>query len=93
MDIGGAIKTIRVKHKVSQQVLASEIGVTQGYLSLIEKGGREPGFDLIGKIADVLEVPPQLLFILACQDEVKTKHYAKPLKNMMMLADDVLQAI
>lgn len=93
MDIGGAIKTIRVKHKVSQQVLAGEIGVTQGYLSLIEKGEREPGFALIGKIADVLSVPPQLLFIIACQDEAKTKNYAKPLKNMMMLADDVLQAI
>lgn len=93
MDIGGAIKIIRVKHKVSQQELAKGIGVTQGYLSLIEKGEREPGFDLIGKIADMLRVPPQLLFILACHDESKTKHYAKPLRNMMMLADDVLQAI
>lgn len=93
MDIGGAIKTIRVKHKFSQYEVAKVIGVTQGYLSLIEKGEREPGFDLIGKIADMFRVPPQLIFILACQDESKTKHYAKPLRNMMILADDVLQAI
>lgn len=93
MDIGGAIKIIRVKHKVSQQELAKDIGVTQGYLSLIEKGEREPGFSLIGKIADTIGVPPQLLFILACNDESKSKYYAKPLKSMMMLVDDVLQTI
>lgn len=92
MNIGGAIKTIRAKHKVSQQVLSKSIGVTQGYLSLIEKGEREPGFDLIGKIADALNIPPQLLFILACND-VKAKRYAKPLKNIIMLADDFLQEI
>jgi len=92
MDIGGAIKTIRVKHNVSQQELAKSTGVTQGYLSLIEKGGREPGFDLIEKIADSLAIPPQLLFILAC-NKARGKRYAKPLRNIIMLADDILQEI
>lgn len=93
MDIGKAIKTIRLRHKIPQQILAKEIGVTQGYLSLIEKGLREPGFDLISKIADTLRIPPQLIFLAACEGEQKFKRFAKPLKNITLLVDDVLKTI
>jgi len=93
MDIGKAIKTLRARHKVRQQMLAKRIGVTQGYLSLIEKGLREPGFDLIKKIADTLTIPPQLIFLLACDKESKFKRYAKPLKNITLLVDDILKSV
>lgn len=92
MGIGKAIKTLRTRHKVPQQVLAEKVGVTQGYLSLIEKGLREPGFDLIEKIADTLSIPQQIIFLLACNRTAKSKRFAKPLKNITLLIDDILSA-
>lgn len=93
MDIGKAIKTIRSRHKVSQQVLAKEIGVSQGYLSLIEKGLREPGFSLVNQIANTLNVPPQFIFLLACENQPTYKRYAKPLQNITRLLDDILKTV
>ncbi len=93
MDIGKAIKTLRARHKIPQQILAKKVGVTQGYLSLIEKGLREPGFELIKKIADTLMIPQQLIFLLACDRESKFKRYEKPLKNITLLVDDILKAV
>lgn len=92
MDIGKAIKTLRARHKIPQQTLARKVGITQGYLSLIEKGLREPGFDLIKKIANTLMIPPQLIFLLACNKESKFRRYAKPLRNITLLVDDILKA-
>jgi len=92
MGIGKAIKILRTRHKVPQQVLAKKIGVTQGYLSLIEKGLREPGFDLIEKIADTLSIPQQIIFLLACNRTAKSRRFAKPLKNITLLIDDILSA-
>ena len=90
MGIGKAIKTLRTRHKVRQQVLAKKVGVTQGYLSLIEKGLREPGFDLIEKIADTLNIPQQIIFLLACNNTGKSKRFAKPLKSITLLIDGIL---
>lgn len=93
MEIGKAIKTLRLRHKIPQQVLAKKIAVTQGYLSLIEKGLREPGFDLIDKIAGTLEIPSQLIFLVACEGEQSFKRFAKPLKSLTLLVDDILKAM
>ena len=90
MGIGQAIRTIRTRHKVPQQILANKVGITQGYLSLVEKGLREPGFDLIEKIADTLSIQQQIIFLLACNQTVKCKRFAKPLKNITLLIDDIL---
>lgn len=93
MNIGKAIKTIRLRHKMPQQILAKKIGVTQGYLSLIEKGQREPGFNLVGKISDALTIPQQLILFLACEHDPKYKRFARPLKKITILVDDILKAV
>ena len=92
MSIGKAIKKLREKHGFSQQSLAESIGISQGYLSLVEKDLREPGFDLIKKISDVLKVPQQLILLLACDKNVKAKRFSKPLRNIILLADDIIRS-
>ena len=93
MSIGKAIKKLREKHDFSQQNLAESAGISQGYLSLVEKDLREPGFDLIKKIARVLDVPQQLILLLACEKDAKVKHFSKPLRNIVLLADDIIRSI
>ena len=93
MSIGKAIKKLRAKHGLSQKNLAESVGISQGYLSLVEKDLREPGFDLIKKIARVLEVPQQLILLLACEKDSKVKKFSKPLKDILLLADDIIRSI
>jgi transcriptional regulator with XRE-family HTH domain len=93
MNIGEAIKDLRKKKKVSQKVLSKRIGITQGYLSLIEKGLREPSLDLIKKIAESLDIPQQLLFLSIGNFAPKHRKYVKPIKKITMLIDDLLKKI
>lgn len=93
MSIGKAIKALREKHGFSQQELSEAVGISQGYLSLVEKELREPGFDLIKKIACVLHIPQQLILLLACDKTAKVKDFSKPLREIVLLADDIIRSI
>ena len=92
MNIGQAIKILRTKRQVTQRDLATDAGVSQGFLSLVEKGKREPGFDLIERIVDVLRSPPQLVFLLACEGHPKGRRYTRPLQSIAHALDDLLRA-
>ena len=91
MKIGQAIKILRTKRHVTQHDLAVGAGVTQGFLSLVEKGKREPGFEFVEKIANVLRVPPQLVLLLACENHPRGKRYARPLQAIAHALDDLLR--
>jgi DNA-binding XRE family transcriptional regulator len=55
------IKVIRQWRKLTQQQLAAAAGISQGYLSEIENGGRQGPLALHQTLARVLEVPLQTL--------------------------------
>lgn len=55
MSIGTNLSSIRKKNGLSQEKLASEIGVTQEYISLIEKDLRIPNLKISDEIAKLLE--------------------------------------
>lgn len=93
MDIGRAIKALRTKRGIRQQRLAKKVGVSQGYLSLIERGDREPGLDFINKVANYLMIPQQLLFLMACDNNVKFRQYKKQMKNIMTALDEILRKV
>lgn len=91
MNIGLVIKELRQKRKISQQKLSKTLEITQGYLSLIEKGEREPGIDLINKTAYCFGIPEQLIFLLACEPKPEMKRFSKPLKKIASAIDDILR--
>ena len=91
-SIGKAIQVLRKKCEVTQLDLAKKIGVSQSYLSLIEKDQREPGLELIKNIANALEIPQQLLYLMSC-DQIKEKRYGKPLKNILKAVNEILATI
>ena len=62
MDIGKAIKELRIKDAATQIEFAKSIGITQSYLSLIEKGHKKPSLEVIEKVADEVGVPLAILF-------------------------------
>ena len=61
-----AVNLRRLRHArgLSQEALAHEANVNRTYMSKLEKGGSYPGLEIIGKLADVLEVEPAELLKL-----------------------------
>ena len=68
MNIGEGIKRLRKIHQQRQGVFAKGIGITQSYLSQIERGHRKPSTELLEKIAEYINMPlPVMLWF--CIDE------------------------
>jgi len=55
------IEKYRMKISISQNQLANKIGISQSYLSAIERGLKSPTIRMLYRIADKLDVCPRLL--------------------------------
>jgi len=62
MNLGAAIKILRRKSLMSQSDFAEAIGITQPYLSLIEKNRKKPSLEVLEKISNSLKTPLPILF-------------------------------
>lgn len=76
------IKNARLKKKLSQGDAAAALGLSQGFLSRLENGGREPTVDIIEKMAELYGVPEEYFFALlppeAAEVAVKKKQKIDP---------------
>jgi transcriptional regulator with XRE-family HTH domain len=52
------LRRLRHKRGLSQESLAYEADVNRTYLSKLEKGVSHVGLEIVGKLAEVLEVEP-----------------------------------
>ena len=64
-DIGEFIKSQREAAQVSIRQLAARAGVSNPYLSQIERGLRKPSAEVLGQIAKALRVSAEVLYIRA----------------------------
>jgi len=64
-DIGSFIRTQREAAQVSMRQLADKAGVSNPYLSQIERGLRKPSADVLNQIAKALRVSAEVLYIRA----------------------------
>ena len=64
-DIGGFIRSQREAAQVSVRQLAEKAGVSNPYLSQIERGLRKPSADVLNQIAKALRVSAEVLYIQA----------------------------
>ena len=64
-DIGGFIRTQREAAQVSVRQLAEKAGVSNPYLSQIERGLRKPSAEVLNQIAKALRVSAEVLYIQA----------------------------
>lgn len=60
-EIGFRIRLYRKKRKLTQKVLAYEVGIPVGFLVALEKGEREVSNVVLRKIAKVLGIPREEL--------------------------------
>jgi len=59
--LGARIKEIRQRRKLTQTTLAESLALSVAYVSLIERGGRNPPITTVVAIARALEVQTGLL--------------------------------
>ena len=62
IETNRTIKTVRTKLRLSQEQMASDLGVSANYISLIENGKKKPGMNFLEKVADKYDIP---LIVLA----------------------------
>jgi transcriptional regulator with XRE-family HTH domain len=65
MNLGKAIKLCRTQREFTQAELADRACISKSYLSLIERGKRDPSFSTFQDIAAALEIPESILVFLA----------------------------
>ncbi|PWD66053.1 helix-turn-helix domain-containing protein [Pectobacterium parmentieri] len=59
---GQRVKTLRLQAGLSQEAFADKCGLDRTYISGIERGVRNPTLEVIGVIADGLEIELNVLF-------------------------------
>lgn len=64
-DIGSFIRSQREAAQVSMRQLADKAGVSNPYLSQIERGLRKPSADVLSQIAKALRVSAEVLYVRA----------------------------
>ncbi|MGF2950875.1 helix-turn-helix domain-containing protein, partial [Mycobacterium sp. THU-M116] len=64
-DIGGFIRSQRELAQVSVRQLAERSGVSNPYLSQVERGLRKPSADVLNQIAKALRVSAEVLYVRA----------------------------
>ena len=66
--LGTRIRKGRVKKSYTQEILAEKIGVTQGYISELERGNELPGRDLLFRLSECLDITTDYL----CNGDTQT---------------------
>lgn len=68
MNLGHSIQLARSKRKLSQAALAKRAGISVSYLSLLERGRRDPPLSTIQRLAAALVMPVEILFFLGAEE-------------------------
>ncbi len=68
-EIGTAIRIVRQAKGLRSGHLAREAGLSAPFLSLVERGDRQPSLRVLRRIAGALDVPPEALVLLAVSGE------------------------
>lgn len=68
VDIGSALRMVREAKDLKLSVVAKTANISSPFLTLIERGQRQPSLMVLHKLANALQVPVEAL-ILASQPE------------------------
>lgn len=69
MNFGKALRTIRAAKHLSQAQLAKVLELDPSFVSLLERGRREPSLATVRQVAQKLHVPVYLMLLLASDEE------------------------
>lgn len=85
-DIGGFIRAQRLSAQVSLRQLAERAGVSNPYLSQIERGLRKPSADVLAQIAKGLRVSAEVLYVRA---GILEERPASPVRDALLVDESI----
>lgn len=93
MNLGNAIKTMRLQKHEMQNVFATNIGITQTYLSQIENNQKTPSIEILLRIAEYMKIPLPVLFWFGIDE-----YYVKPdkievYKQFKPIIDEIIKSL
>jgi transcriptional regulator with XRE-family HTH domain len=56
--VGAELRACRLKRQISQEQLAFDAGIHRTYVSLIERGVKNPTLGVLFRLCRVLDIPP-----------------------------------
>lgn len=59
--VGQNIRLFRQTQGLTQELLAERLDISDSYIGYLERGAKSPSLELLAKIADVLQVEPEVL--------------------------------
>lgn len=68
MNIGQAIQLARAKRQMTQVQLAKRADISVSYLSMLERGRRDPPLSTLKRLAAALVMPLEILFFIGAED-------------------------
>ena len=92
MNLGNAVKELRKKRGLTQGNFCEQIGITQSYLSQVEKGHKEPSIDVLKKIANALDTPMPVLFWFTLTEEDVDESKVEVFKLLKPSVDSLVDA-
>ena len=91
MNIGGAIRNIRVQKGITQKSLAELAEVQQNTMSQIELGNSFPQKSTLGKICKALEISSAYLLFLSISEEDVPKDKRETFKYLKIPLEEFLK--
>lgn len=91
-DLGISLKQLRKSKGLTIQELATKIGISQPYLSQIEAGSRSASTELLGKIAEAVDVPYFDLLKLAGHNDLIELYLARQTDAERQSSTELLKA-
>lgn len=92
MDLGQSIRKVRKGKGFTQVEFSTLIGITQSYLSLIEKGEKTPSMEVIRKMAIALKTPVPILFWFTLDEEDVPEHKREAFRILRPSVDSLVNA-
>ncbi|CAM3642676.1 helix-turn-helix transcriptional regulator [Cohnella lubricantis] len=87
MNIGDRIAELRDARSLTQEQLASSLGISRAALSHYEKNRRQPDFDTLIKLADVFHVSIDYLFGRTNRPEITLDPKVRDFVDQLELSD------
>jgi transcriptional regulator with XRE-family HTH domain len=94
MNIGKAIKELRISKNLNQSQFAAQCDLTQTSLSQIESGSKRPNPTTMKKICDFFQISEPVIYLLATEEsdipEQKKTLFGKLFPNIKNAMIDML---
>lgn len=93
MNLGVAVKELRTQRGMNQSDFAKKVGVSQTYLSQIEKGHKMPNMSVLENICIELRIPLPVAFWFTIEESDVSSEKKEHFRNIKPIIDQMIKSL